>query len=440
MKYIKCLLFFVICFIVCTVSVNAASVSISSSKYTITKGGTAKVTATVSSKSPIVSIEGTLLCKGAGVNTGINMEFDDVSNSLYKKSYSATVKGTTAGTITCTVSGARLTSMSSDSWQKMSNKSISITVKEPEYIPPKEYSSNNNLKSLEVDGYSISPKFSSDVKEYSVEVPNGTEKVSIKATVEDNTASVKGTGKVKVTEGTNKLTVKVTAENGNVNTYVINVTVKELDPIEVDIDGEKFTIIRKDGVIKAPDNYEKSSIKIGEDDVLCYENIVTKTILIGLKDEKGNASFYTYDEENNNYEVYNGYKIGGVNLNILDMPSSEIPNGYFKVSFEYDDNKIEGYQYIDKNVTYAADDTVVGNDFYLIYAVNEMSGDKGLYVIDKLEGTVQRFNSNLFMTYQNQIDKYVLYLLVLLVVFAISIIIFLSILMKKKKKNKHRFS
>lgn len=439
MKYIKYLLVTMISFVVFISGVEAASVSIKSSYTAITKGNSVKITATVSSDSPIVSIEGTLLCKGAGVNSGVDMEFDDVSNKLYKKSYSTTVKATSTGTITCTVSGARLTSMASDSWQKISNKSISINVKEPVYIPPKEYSSNNNLKSLGIKGYSISPSFSKDVKEYTVEVPNGTKNVLVEATKEDDTATIKGIGKISVVEGANKIKIKVTAENGNINTYVINVTVKELDPILVTIEDIEYNIIRKEGVLKAPDNYEKTSIKIGEQDVLCYKNIVTGNTLIGLKDSSGDSKFYSYNEEKNEYTPYNGYKMGGVSLNILDMPSDEIPVGYSKVSFEYNEDKIDGYQFINTNVTYAADNTVQGNDFYLIYAINEMSGDKGLYVYDKLEGTVQRYNNNLFMSYQNKIDSYMLYLLIMLVILAITIITFILILMKKKK-HKSKFA
>ena len=91
----------------------------------------------------------------------------------------------------------------------------------------------------------------------------------------------------------------MTAENGNVNTYTINVTVKELDPIEVEVSGKKYNIIRKEGIIEAPYNYEKSSIKIGDEDVLCYKNIVTGNILIGLKDSEGNGKYYSYDEKSN---------------------------------------------------------------------------------------------------------------------------------------------
>lgn len=439
MKSIKYIIFGVISFVVLSLSVDAASVSIKSSYTTITKGSSVKVTATISSDSPIVSIEGTLMCKGAGASSGVNMEFDDVSNSIYSKSYTTTVKGTSAGTITCSVTGARLTSMSSDSWQNISDKSIKITVKEPEYIPPKTYSSNNNLSNLQIDGYSLSPEFSNSVKEYSVEVPNGTEKVVINATKEDSTASVSGIGEVDVNEGVNKIELKVTAENGNVNTYVINVTVKELDPIEVTVDNKKHNIIRKEGILEVPENYEKSLIKIGEEDVLCYKNIVTNNILIGLKDEEGNNKYYSYDEKSNKYTLYKGYKIGGVNLSIIDMPGSELPNGYSKVTFDYNEEKLDGYQYIEKNVTYAADDTVKGSDFYLIYAVNELSGEKGLYVYDKFEKTVQRFDSSLVLAYQQKADNYFLYLLISLAVLAVTIISF-AITLIKKSKHKHKFS
>ena len=161
--------------------------------------------------------------------------------------------------------------------------------------------------------------------------------------------------------------------------------------------------------------------------------------MIGLKDEKGNNKYYSYDEKSNKYSLYKGYKIGGVNLNIMDMPGSEVPSGYSKVTFDYNDEKLDGYQYVEKNVTYAADETVKGSDFYLIYAINELSGEKGLYVYDKLEETVQRFDNSLILEYQQKADSYFLYLLMSLAVLAITIITF-TVTLIKKGKNKHKFA
>ena len=63
------------------------------------------------------------------------------------------------------------------------------------------------------------------------------------------------------------------------------------------------------------------------------------------------------------YTSYNGYKIGGLYLNIITMPNDKIPSGYSKVSFKYENNKLDGYQLIDKRGTYAADESVKGSDF-----------------------------------------------------------------------------
>ncbi|MGM9875841.1 MAG: cadherin-like beta sandwich domain-containing protein [Bacilli bacterium] len=427
---------FLIGFVLFSGIVNASSVSVKASNTSITKGNSVTITATINSDSPLVSTEGTLMCKGAGVSSGVDMTFDDSSNSIYSKSFSTTIKPSSSGTVTCSVTSVRITNMSSDNWQNLGDGVVSIKVNEPAYIPPKNYSSNNYLKSLEVEGYSFD--FDKETMEYSIEVPHGVEKVNIKAIKEDNNAKILGNGEVSVSEGTNKLEVKVTAENGNERIYIINVTVKELDPINVKIENKSYTVIRKEGVIEdIPENYEKSSIKIGEEDVLCYKNVKTGNILIGLKDDKGEARFYSYDEKTRKYTLYNGYKIGGLYLNIISMPKDKIPSGYSKVSFNYGDNKLEGYQPVNNNVTYAADDSVKGSDFYLVYAINEVTGEAGTYMYDKLDGTIQRFNSSLILTYKEKADNYLLYFLLSLVVLATTIITFVIILMKKKKhKNK----
>lgn len=439
MKKIKYLLIGLTSFIFLTNSVYASSVSISSSSGSVTTGNSVTVTATVSSDTPVVSIEGTLMCKGSGVSSGADMVFDDSTNSVYSKKYSVTVKPSSAGTIVCSVSGVRLTNMSSDSWQNLGDKSISITVKAPAAVAPKTYSSNNNLKSLGIEGYTLSPSFSKDNLEYSVEVPNDTKKVTITSLKEDDKASVSGSGEREVSEGTNKLEVKVTAENGNVKTYVINVTVKELAPINVKVGREEYTIIRKEGILEAPENYEKDTIKINNEDVLCYKNKVTNNILVGLKDKEGKSAYYLYDAKKNTYTKYNGYKIGGLYLSMLDMPKNKIPSGYSKVSFTYNDTKIEGYQNIKKHVTYAADDSVKGNDFYLVYALNELTGKKSLYVYDKKENTMQRFNASMISSSEEKADRYFLYMLISIVLLAISIIT-LAIVLLKKNKRKVKFA
>ena len=302
----------------------------------------------------------------------------------------------------------------------------------------KTYSSNNYLENLSIEGYDLSPSFDKDTLEYSVEVPNDVTKVNINASVEDDKAEVSGTGEIEVSEGSNKIEVKVTAENGNEKVYVINVTVKELDPIEVTVNKKKYTIVRKEGLIDPPENYEKDSITINGEEVLCYKNKVTKNILIALKDDKGEIKYFSYDEKKKTYTIYQPFNVGGLYLRILDMPKNQLPSGFTKLSFTFNDNKIEGYQNLDSHVSYAADSKVRGKDFYLIYAQNEVTGNKGIYVYDKLENTVQRLDTTMFDMYKDKADKYFLYFLISLIVLATTIITFIVITIIKKKKHKKK--
>ena len=422
--------------------VLASSVSIKVSSGTVTKGDKVVVTAVVSADSGIYTTEGRLVCSGAGVDDSANMGFEDMDTSSTSQSFSLTVKPTSSGTITCSTSSVVLRELAVDKGYALNNAKVTIKVNAPVVIkkPTKEYSSNNYLKSLSVEGYELSPAFDKETKEYSVETPNGVSKVVILAEKENGYASISGAGEVEVTEGMNKIEIKVTAENGNERVYVININVKELNPVEVTIDKKKFNIVRReDENIKIPLNYEKSTVKIGEEDVLCYKNEKTKTTLVILKDEKGNSRLYSYDEKSKKYTLYNSFVAGNTSLSILEVPKDLIPKGFTKVSFKYNDEKVDGYQYVRKNVTYAADDKIKGSDFFLIYGINEKTGEKALYVYDKIEGTIQRFNSDLVNAYNDENNKYFMYMLISLGLLAVSIIT-LAIVLIKQKKHKNKFA
>lgn len=440
MKKIR-LIIFTLCIFMFSNYVYASNVSVRVSSNSVTKGSTVTVTATINADSGIYTTEGTLSCSGAGVSNSADMRFDDMNTASTSKSFTLTIKPTTTGTVTCTASGVMLRELAKESNYSLGSSSASITVKEPVVVknPTKEYSSNNNLKNLTVDGYNLDPVFNKETLEYEIEVPNNIEKININATSEDSNAKISGVGEIAVNEGANKIEIKVEAENGNIKTYILNVTVKDLNPIIVKLDNKEYTIIKKEGVLEPPTNYEKSTVKIEDQEILCYVNDKTKTILVGLKDNEGNSNYYIYDEKTKKYIKYNNISVGGLPLNIISMPKDKLPSGYSKVSFSYEDNKLEGYQIIDKNYTYAADDNIKGSDFYLFYAINELTGKKGLYVYDKLEGTVQRYNNSLILSYQKKADNYFLYFLLAIITLSITIITF-SIILFKKKKNKKRFA
>ena len=79
------------------------------------------------------------------------------------------------------------------------------------------------LKSLSVTTGELTPSFDPMVNDYTVSLPEGTSKIGISATANDN-AIVTGTGEFDVITGDNVYEIIVTAEDGTVNKYKITAT------------------------------------------------------------------------------------------------------------------------------------------------------------------------------------------------------------------------
>ena len=109
---------------------------------------------------------------------------------------------------------------------------VKIIVTAPDGETTKEYilnvqkaaSNNNNLESLEVEGYVLIPVFHKGVTFYVVDVPNNVNSVMIKAKAEDINATIKGVGLHTISTGENYFDVEVTSEVGTTKTYTILVT------------------------------------------------------------------------------------------------------------------------------------------------------------------------------------------------------------------------
>jgi len=276
-----------------------------------------------------------------------------------------------------------------------------------------EYSDDNSLSYLNVEGFDIS--FDPSVTEYSVSVPNDTKKVSVGATANDGKASVSGIGDYEVSEGSNKIEVLVTAENGDTRTYTIDVVVKEETPIEVSVGGEKFTVVRKaDKLPKANATYSSSTILIKGESIPCYHSDITDIYLVGLMNEKGKIKLYRYLASNDKFLKYTEVSIGGLYLILTD--TNETPVGYSagKVT-------IDGKEY----------DAFLKDDAYpLLHGINLENGNEGFYSYDDNDKTVQMFKG--IATSAKGINNYVFYGLIGLCIFEFIMLIF-SVVSKNKK-------
>jgi len=82
---------------------------------------------------------------------------------------------------------------------------------------------NNNLASLEVEGYNITPEFDSDILTYQVYVPKSLEKVNIKANAASSVATISGIGEIELKTDETDITIVVTSETNETKSYTISI-------------------------------------------------------------------------------------------------------------------------------------------------------------------------------------------------------------------------
>ena len=94
----------------------------------------------------------------------------------------------------------------------------------PEYTSlPRSGNTNNDLKSLEVSNYELSPAFDEDIIEYEVFVPLETNKITVNAVASASTSTVTGTGEYELKDDETEITIIVTSETQEEKKYSITI-------------------------------------------------------------------------------------------------------------------------------------------------------------------------------------------------------------------------
>lgn len=282
-----------------------------------------------------------------------------------------------------------------------------------------KYSDDNNLSSLNIEGFDID--FDSSVTEYSLSVPNDTKKVKIGATANDGNASVSGIGDYDVKEGNNEIKIVVTAENGDTKTYTINVNVKELSPIEVKVNDKTYSVVRKsDKLPRVNATYKASTILIKGESVPCYHSDITDIYLVGLIDEKGKIVLYNYDSKNDKFIEYNEINIGGLYISLID--TNESPKGYTKGLVKIGDKEYNGF--------------LKDGSYSLLYGINLETGEKNYYSYDASESTIQKILTSATKSVDFSNSKIIIFSLIGLCIFEF-IMIIACVISKNKQLKKY---
>lgn len=420
-KYLHKIWFAFLIFILGFSSVNASgNYTISLSSNNVTKG-----------KSVTLYVKGNDIFGGFSVSSS-DSTIASVSNSqVYVDNDTATVTITTfkAGSVTIKVSpNIVIADYTTNSSIELPSKTLMLNVTNGSSSSSNSVTNKSNdatLKSLSIDGIDISPEFKSDVLEYKATAEAGTEKIKINATTTNGKATVSGAGEVSVSDGANKLEVVVTAEDGSTKKYIINLNVKQYDPITVKIDNKDYTVVRKAADLPEVDLFELCDVDIGDDKVAGYYNDKLNIYLIGLKDEKGNIALYTYDSKKNSYIKYNWITVGGITL-YLKVPPKEIEN-FKKYKTIIRNTNVDIYK-LNKN-----------EEIGLVYGTNVATGNTDYYLYDKKEETLARYYNKESDIYKNRLQNYRNYLVILMgIISAIIIIVIIISLIKGRKRKKNR--
>ncbi len=410
-----------------TGSINATAGSSS-----VVVGGTVKVTVRVVSESEIgswrfdLNYDSTKL-RLSPTSSPASIAGFFTSSGQKTASYSYTFTALATGNTTVSVRNGAIVGIDENFMAVTSSgTSINITPQATQSNVPNNYSANNYLTSLSVEGSLLNPGFSKSVLEYSVELEPDTEVIKVLAVPEDGTAMVTGSGEVSVIDGINRVEVKVRAENGNERIYVINAIVKESDPIEVMIGKDKYTVIKKRQFLEAPPNYFETTVLIKGKEVPAFKGEITKFTLVGLKSATGKIGLYVYDEIDDSFRLYREFRLGGISFYPYSFVDGlKIPDGYKKFKLKIEVDEIDAYR-INENSRYN-----------LLYGMNVETGKSGFYLYDQGEGTLQRYNVEENLYHKDILGKYLIGVIVLgSALFGTSLLC--GIVIKRNKRLKDR--
>lgn len=386
----------------------APSYSFYTSSSSITNGNSVSATIKLSNAASwnvkITSAGNTYGCSNSWADTTT-----DGNNTT--KYLTVSCKANSIGTISFIISGDS-TSSDGSTTKLSSTKSVTVTA-------PREKDTNNNLGSLSVKEYKISPEFKSDTTEYSVEVPSTIDKVIIEGSPTSNYASITGTGEVEVNEGTNSFEIKVTSESGSEKVYTLKVNVKDDNPINIKIDDKDYTVLKNIKKVDTPSTYEKTTVKINDVEVPAFKSDESNFILVAVKDDKGNVFYAIYNETDHTYKLYNENKGSQLLLYIESIPNT-------KKDFLIDSITINNQNY----------ECLKYQDNVLIYAMNIMNGKEDYYYYDSENNTFTKYQDSLLTSYQDTIKKYQLVIIGLGGLLILVIFIDLIKAIKKPTKKK----
>ncbi|MDR2149016.1 MAG: Ig-like domain-containing protein [Tannerella sp.] len=231
-------------------------------------GKTATCTVTVNPK--IIYVTGVSLDK-----TALTMEIDDREqliatvtpsdatdhNVTWSTGDASVVTVSTTGLITAKAAGTAIITVTTDDGGKTATCTVTVNA---------VLSSDATLAAIAVSSGTLTPAFSPNITEYTVEVANSVNSITLTATASHAAATVSGDGTKSLSVGSNVFYITVKAENGSLRTYTVTVNRGKSSPVTVAVTGvslNKYAVSMKIGdseqltATVTPDNATDKKVK-----------------------------------------------------------------------------------------------------------------------------------------------------------------------------------
>lgn len=377
--------------LLCLVQTSFADgISVSAGQGSVSVGKTVAFSITVPSGSEAwtysVSWSGNLTLE-SGDTAPMGFEGDSRTNQLVFRANS-----TGTGTVSISAGSYCIAGVDYDA-----SGSASVTIvaasepddSEPDYTPSTPGKSGNNaLSTLTVSAGTLTPAFDPAVTEYTLSLPQGTEKLTLTATPSDSNATVQGDGELTLQEGENTLSLVVTAENGDTKTYTVTAKVAQAPTLFLDYNGQRLGVVKDVSQVTPPAGFAPAEpITYSGDTLPIWTDVSGKRTLVYLMDEKTSAQgFYLFSQTTGVQSPYLPILCGSVTYIYTDIPKelSSVP-GLTPATVKAFGQTLNGWTYNDASL----------KDFCVLYLMDD-AGSYGYYTYDSREETLQRFSGAVF--------------------------------------------
>lgn len=410
--------------LLCLVQTSFADgISVSAGQGTVSVGKTVAFSITVPSGTEAwtysVSYSDNLSLE-SGDTAPMGFEGDNRTNQLVFRANS-----TGTGTVSISAGSYCIAGVDYDASGSASVSIVSASTpddSEPDYTPSAPGKSGNNaLSALTVSVGTLAPAFDPAVTEYTLSLPQGTEKLTLTATPSDSNATVQGDGELTLQEGENTLPLVVTAENGDTKTYTVTAKVAQAPTLFLDYNGQRLGVVKDVSQVTPPAGFAPAEpITYSGDTLPIWTDVSGKRTLVYLMDEKTSAQgFYLFSQTTGVQSPYLPILCGSVTYIYTDIPKelSSVP-GLTPATVKAFGQTLNGWTYNDTSL----------KDFCVLYLMDDAES-YGYYTYDSREETLQRFSGAVFtddagqslrvpMLYVYIAGGAALVLLILLIVFA----------------------